>query len=750
MRPTRATRNTVLALAACFLSGFCGLLYEVVWERWLELQIGVSTYAVALIVSVFMAGLALGAAAFGAICSKTKPPLRIYAAIEIAVAIVAFAVPRLFGSTLTGLFVLTVLMGGTLPVLAQYLAAESEVGLGVAAIYGVNTLGAVAGCFATGFLLIPNLGLSNTNLIGVAGNLAAGIGVLCLPTRATAPRPAAAPEESPVHGYSRQEWGLLLIAAICGFTGLGYEVLWFRTLRLVIGSTVYAFSTMLTMFLLGIALGSLLTRYWLRRQRGVLVLLGLTQAALGLSAWLTFPGCSATWTLLSFWSQSYNAVIGHWALARLTHFMIAATTLLVPTLCLGISFPLIVELFSKRRRGAGAALGSVYFANAVGSIAGSLGIAFLILPWLGLRRAILLLVGMNIALGLAMLAASSRRALAAAASIIILAVGLTWGDLWISDRDNPAMLYYHDGVAALISVYKEGGQKLLATDNLSVQGGDPASPTKNPKRLGYLPRLLHPKADLGLVLQIGLGTGINLSALAEGAAETEVVEIIPELPETARFFRENNNDVLLDPKVHLIIDDGRHHIRTSTRPYDLIVGDLFFPENAGTGNLYSREHFARSREALSDSGMMVQWVPLQQVSMDVLKSIMKTFAAEFPHVSLWWGTISKERPVVGLVGTVTEQRISPRELSRRMKLWAPALAKVGWTSPSCVMNQLIMSEGKFREFSSLARENTDDRPYIEFAAPRLEAVGERIATRNIVALGGLPPACATAPASQTR
>ena len=217
-----------------------------------------------------------------------------------------------------------------------------------------------------------------------------------------------------------------------------------------------------------------------------------------------------------------------------------------------------------------------------------------------------------------------------------------------------------------------------------MQGADPASPAKNPKRLGYLPRLLHPKAELGLALQIGLGTGINLSALAGGAAETEVVEIIPELAETARFFRADNDDVLSDPKVRLIIDDGRHHISASKRRYDLIVGDLFFPENAGTGNLYSREHFARCRTALSDSGMMVQWVPVQQVSLDVLRSIMKTFAAEFPHVSLWCGTISEERPVVGLVGTVAEQTLDPRGLSRRFKAWAPALSKIGWTSPSCV------------------------------------------------------------------
>lgn len=742
--------------AAFFLSGFSGLIYEVVWERWLELIFGVGIYAATTVVVSFMSGLAAGSLVFGRLADRSRRPLRLYAFLELGVGACALALPvllplvgRLYALHPAALFALsfllllppTMMMGGTLPVLCR---SREPLALGrtFSLLYGINTLGGVAGCLFSGFWLISRFGVGRTNAIAAATTIAIGAAMLALARG----RESAAPEErgaeTPGPAPAGARAALLALVALSGFAGLGYEMLWFRALRMMIGGTVYAFNTTLTTFLVGLGLGSLLAGGL--EQEGVLVSLGAAEAAAGALALATFPLFPAIGTLLRPLSGAYFAAARSWLLARALHFAIAGTVMLVPGVFLGMILPLAARALVRREDPPSSQVGRLYFLNTAGGILGALAFGFFLIPRLGLRRSAFALGSLSLALAAAAFALALRErrrggALAAAVPAALLAA-VFLGAKGLTDKPalDPSTLYRKDGLVSTVRVWTDGSRKYLETDNLNVQGTDVNSRGGQPKRLGYLPFLIQPKTELAGVLQIGLGTGINLSALAESPARSvDVVELIPELPEALRFFARENGGVLSNPKVHLTIGDGRNYVLASREKYDLIVADLFFPEQAGAGSLYSLEHFLAARRLLTPGGAMVQWIPLHQVSMDDLKVIVNTFGRAFPHESLWWGTFSAAFPVVGLVGSDEPQSVDPDVMREKMKLLSPGLRATEWEDPRCVMSSYVLGDGELRRFGSGAALNTDDAPYIEFHAPRVEGRGRGLAFDNIYAVASL-------------
>ena len=722
----------ILLYIAVFVSGFASLIYQVLWERSLALVLGGEAYAVAAVVTAFMIGLALGGAASGALADRAKRPLAWAAGLEVLIGLCGLALPRLWRLSAWSVCLLlmpTFCMGASWPLvcLAGF-GRKASPGDRAAALYGTNTLGAALGCFAAGFFLIGALGMRRANDVGVGLSLLGAALFALAASRCFDVEVSIAPC---VAGKKHPPQVLKMVAfftTLSGLAAVGYEILWFRALRFVIGSTAYSFCTMLTALLAGLGLGALFIGWALRRrERFALLWFAAAQAGLGISTFWSVRLFASTWTVaavvLDFLGRWIAISPESWAAARTINFAVACMILLVPSLCLGCIFPLANELLVRDGRRPGRGIGEVYFLNTAGCALAPAFVTFFLIPSAGINLSLLIFAFLNLAMGAALLVFGERNrpALAAMAAAAVFSFWLL-PEGFVRKTADPSLLYERDGVLATIRVFRRNGIKFLATDNFYVQGSDPTDPAIQPKRLGLLPYLIHPKERLDRVLQIGLGTGINLGALAGVPLNSvDAVEIIPELKEAARFFDLENGGVLRNPRVRFIAEDGRRFVAATHERYDLIVGDLFFPDHAGSGNLYSLEHFQNCRRALTQQGVMVQWIPLHQVSIDGLKVIMATFADVFPHVSLWWGTLSGRLPVVALVGGSTPFEPSESSLRGRMVPLSGDLREVLWDDPDCVLGNFITRDGGFRSFAGAAPLNTDDRPYIEFQTPKAEA-----------------------------
>lgn len=458
--PDSAARAILLCF---FASGFSGLVYQVIWVRELVLVFGATTFAVSTVLTAFMGGLALGSFYFGRRSESIKRPLKLYAQLEIGIGIYGLAVPFIFAAlpilyqplwrwlhlsffslsvirfffAALVLMLPTALMGATLPVLSTYYARERErIGLHVGSLYALNTFGAVLGAAATGFVMIPALGMSRSTATAAAINLILGVIALRLSRRyepkderaasavadtqptATAMLPEGEPREritaslnrrvqeakratAAAFAPSRLTTTMVLIAfALSGFVALSYEVIWSRILALIIGSSVYAFSIMLATFLIGLACGAALIARFVDRIGNHIVAFAGIEIAVGLTslagAYL-FNDLPFAFVQLHqrFGSSSVSLLL-------LARFLIAAAVMIVPTLLLGALFPIVVKIVSSNAQTTGEAVGYAYSANTLGSIVGSFASGFVLIPTLGLLSSLKLCIAVNFVIAAAL------------------------------------------------------------------------------------------------------------------------------------------------------------------------------------------------------------------------------------------------------------------------------------------------------------------------------------------------------------
>jgi len=762
-----------------FLSGAAGLVYEIVWTRMLGLLFGHTVFAITTVLVAFMAGLALGAALLGRLVDHTGRPLLVYGLLEGGIGLYALAVPVLlahaqsvylssyralglaFPALVAAQFVLTflivvvptALMGGTLPVIAKFLVNRVEtLGRKVADLYALNTFGAVLGAAGAGFVLLPAIGVRLTIVLAAAVNIAVGIWALTADGRArttgNAPMmPSVAPDPSVSYstsvGPSSPMLSLLLAGiAVSGAASMVYEITWTRALGLVIGSSIYAFSAMLTTFLVGLALGSFLfARIWGNRTVNA-GLFGWLEIGVGFAALLLIPALERmpdlALTIIRRLSPSART-------ALLTQFSLSFLAMIVPTTLLGATVPCAIQLCASRLPRLGRDIGRVYSANTVGAIAGALLAGFGLIPWLGVQASMIVGTVVNVAVGGAILLASAGgarawRRPAIVSFVIVFAAGVTLLPRWdrqvmtggvsiyaqrfIHDVD-PVRRFRQDAASRQLLFYREGTNSTVSVErtartmSLRVDGKVDASngldmPTQ--LMLGHLPVLLHPRPER--VLVIGLGSGVTVGAVAQHPTvrEIDVVELERAVAEASRFFGEENRHVLQDPRVRLVIGDGRNFILATPKRYDAISAEPSNPWMAGVANLFSRDFYRLSRERLADGGIMVQWLHGYSLFPRELRMIVATFRGVFPHTTLW-RTISGDYLLVGTPAplvvdyTLLEQRMggpgTVREDMTSLKL----------DSPVDLLTLFFVDEAGLARFAAGAPENTDDRPLLEFAAP---------------------------------
>jgi len=785
-----------LVLVLFFASGFAALVYQVVWSRLLGHVLGSTVYAVSAVLAAFMGGMALGAALFGRWIDTRRDAIRVYALLELGVVVCALAVPHVLRFLLTplygGLFrslgpghaallpirfaasvlvllVPTALMGATLPVMTRFLTAPggARVGVTVGALYAVNTLGAVVGSFTGGFVLLPAFGLHRTTLIAAGATFVAALGALGVwrhvrrreealpmpePERAAAPSVAAEPSSQLT---AAQQDVILILFAISGLAALAYEVVWTRLLVFFIPNSVYAFAMMLTVYLLGIALGSALHNVFIRGTRhGVTwfiwleALLGIA-VALGLIVLPVMRGIVVRFSTGPFVNGAVEA------------FLRAAALMLLPTLLLGMIFPVATTLVANRPGKTGSGVGRAYFANTIGALLGAVLAAFVLVPLLGLRGSALALAATNGAIALAafvmcvtaphMLPQSARRAPRVAIAILValaftLAIALhgpeeRFRTIFLAD---PAaeLAYLDEGVGGTVTIEKYPTYRTISIDGVNVAGTNLAFETTQ-KLQAHLALLLHP--DPKSVLQIGFGSGgTAYSASLHPLERLDCVELVPAIIDAAPEFDETNHGVLADPRVHVYIEDARAYVRHTRRTYDVILSDSTHPVFAGNGALYTVEYFQDCARRLKPGGVFSTWLPVHDLRFDDYVTILRSLRAAFPYIYVWHTSVGRNQWTI--VNAFTRPLHAPySSLEERMaepKL-ATDLAQIYFTSPVDLMGLYLLGPHEVNGLATRMRQvmretrgpyvtaswprasrrvwhqfNTDDNLYIEFVAAR--------------------------------
>lgn len=726
-------------LVLFFLAGVSALIYEICWVRQATLTFGVSVYAYSTVLTAYMGGMALGGYLIGRRADRSANPLRLFATLQLLLAVLGLAVPFALESALTGLYawvarslspeppllnalrlllsllVLTppaICIGAALPVMSRvYARCDGEVGEEVGRLYVVNTLGSVAGCLLTAIFLIRLLGTRATTLLASVINLGvAGMAWNLRPLMPKTKRPPPAPAPSI---STRAELRFILWAyAISGFAALGYEVVWARMIALYTVGAVYSFSIMLSVFLAGLVVGGLAGTWWLRRERRSPAVhcghFGLLEIGVGMLAILTLPIFSQLHSLrLEHFFPRYS-VAAEMAFEGLLSFI----TLFPVTTLMGIIFPIVSSLYTAERAGeVGLKIGRLAALNTAGSVLGSLLTGFVIIPLLGLQRSTLALTALNIGIGCAALllfspVAGHIKAVGTAVPVVTLVIALLlpptrylgyWQEL--ADR----LLFYKEGVETTVAVFEAGPQNpKFSTVNGRVEVPTDVLSLRAFYLLGHLPPLLRPDAQSALMLSFG--NGIATGALStHGIPQIEVVELSPEMIEAARVYSRENRDILSYPGLRVHVEDARNFLLQTERQYDIITTDATHPSNACSWALFTVEFYRQVAQHLAPGGVFLQWVPLHSIAIADYLAILRTFQSVFPHATLWYTggshtlLLATPQPVTG---EYLAQRLNPPPLD--------AIADLGTDD---IARYWIMDSEQLRQFAASGNIVRDDNAF---------------------------------------
>lgn len=746
------TKGTGLIYFIFFLSGISALIYQVVWLRILIRILGCTVYATSIVLGAFMAGLALGSYFLGRYADRASHLLRIFAFLEFGVALSALIIPFVFdslvpvyrwvyaltsGPTLSlvqiclvfiTFIIPTTLMGGTLPVLSSFLAREeSKFGSRIGSLYGINTLGAVLGVLGTGFVFLGYLGEFNTILIGVASNLCAATVAYYLDRKRTPVQPVSLNKtrdvsqkttaETKISPYSTSTRRVIIVVfALSGFTALGYEVVWARILQLFLKTSIYAFSTMLIIYLIGIALGSLWGRKFVDRIKDPIHLFAVLEI---LIAFFSVLGLSL---LVPMDSDLFKFVFPYFS-----NVLVAGVLIFPITLCLGILFPTVSRCFAKSEESVGESIGYLYSANTIGCVLGSLICGFLLIPLLGSTGTVLALTGINVLLGIILFLTDFQRFLRPLFLTVTIG-GIACTTLMAATLQDPfyqiikqrvqsrlhddAEIYLHrENVTATITAF--GSKTNPLRKHLWLNGVGMTSLLSETKLMAHLPILLCDDPQELLIVCFGMGTTLR-SAVVYDNLTIDVVELIPDTYDAFKFYHHDGPQILQRPGVHHYVDDGRNFLLMREKSYDVITIDPAPPiYSAGTVNLYSHEFISLCRNRLNPGGVLCLWVPPGEYT--EVRMIMRTFQSVFPHASLWRGS---KFPGFYLIGTQHPLRVPLarfRQAFRNQKFLAD-INEWGNLFPSitAVTNLLLLNESELAEYLEGVPIITDNYPYTEF------------------------------------
>lgn len=728
-----------LVTALFFASGMVALAYEVVWVRALGLVVGNSLWAAVSVVAAYMAGMAIGGVLVARFANRLRCHLRLYGTAEAIAAVVALATPSLlpllqrvasglgpeplsgwglpllarFGIAWMFLALPTIALGATLPLLVARLGEGSPLAWRVARLYSANTFGAVSGTVLAGFVALPALGERGTlSVFATVGLLVAGIAWLIEP--AVRPRPKEVAANRP---RGRHAW--LTVPAFLGFVALASELMWTRILLLNLGSRVYAFALILAVYLFGVAAGSTLARQiTCDPRRG----LAACQVLLGISMGLQIAVLSRFDDILAWLAA--NGRFSSFGGLQVGLAIAVAIAILPPTLAFGASFPLCVAAYPSEASPE-ARTGKVAAANTAGAILGSILGPLLLVPGFGSQNVILGLGAASAVVG-AMLAGSRRFRVAGFGVAVLLVVEASMVPVGAVLRGAAAVAEgvveeLRESTSATVVVRRitdlRGTWRSLELNGVNVAGTSPE--LRAIQRLqGHLPLLLHPHPRK--VLHIGFGSGGTAWAVARHPVrEIVIAEISPEVLEVSdRVFGDINHGSLHDPRVRVVVNDGRNLLLASREVFDVILSDSIHPVYAGNSALYTREYFELCRQHLRPDGIVSMWLPLYSLTTESYLAIVRAFWEVFPNTCIWYDPVVLNEFTV-VTGSTGSGPVPLHWEALADPTLTATLTEAGVTGPQSLAGMLMLGPREVTALVSDVPPHVDDFPEVEYRSGRL-------------------------------
>ncbi|KUG23053.1 hypothetical protein ASZ90_007162 [hydrocarbon metagenome] len=816
----------VIILVCFFSSGISGLIYQILWTKMIVKVIGGAPYAISIILTVFMGGLGLGAYLVSKYIDRIKETgklLRTYGILEVAIGIYAGVVPFLLKGflplysvlynqlyhhyviynllTFLGVFIIlcipVICMGATLPILCQfYVSSLSHLGTHVGRLYGLNTIGAAVGALLCGFWLIELLGVTYTLIFAVTINCI--IGVFCWfissklsnnypvskeKTAEKVSRKISVPQKS-LPDYDKpgieQKSSLILngalaIFAVSGFCAMAYEVIWTKLLGLIVGPTTYSFTIVLFTFILGLGLGSIIFGWLADKVKTPIWLLIATQVA---SALFVLIISQLLGNSQLFFAKMIFTFQNHFALLSLTKAAILFLFMILPTLCLGATFPLVGKIYTQSVSTVGSSLGFAYMVNTVGAVLGSFCAGFVLIPLIGKENGLSFVIGLQLLIPLvvaSIIIVKNRESTFKRSFLIAVAIAglvlclflpvwnrhdlahgryhrfeyfkkvltengwwksLLYGSRIMNSLSSGELVYYGDGIGGFTTVTKYINALGRADYTLSNSGKADASsfadmPTQT--LTAHFPMLIHPNPKTVMVL--GLASGITSGEVLHYPVEKlDILEISNEVVVASNFFRPWNNNVLSDPRSKLIVQDGRAHLQLTNQKYDVIISEPSNPWMAGLSALFTCDFFSLAKDRLNNEGIFAQFIHGYQMDWPTFALVGRTFAQVFPNNLLVTTNLGTDYIMVGYKGKSHTKALShadhKMEYIRKFK-------NLELSDPK-LLYMFIVSEDMQRLFGD-GEINSDATPMLEYMAPKVMYADDPMIHKNILANAWISP-----------
>jgi spermidine synthase len=714
-----ANRRGLNVLLLLFVgSGCAALIYEVVWYQSLALIVGSNAVSMAVVLATYMGGMGLGSLAYLRWKGRFAHPLRVYARLEITIAVAAllvlFALPwagglytavggdGFRGVLLRGLFcalfllVPTMAMGATLPAASAWLGATPQGVSRIGFYYTANILGGVAGALGSGFYLLRVYDNATATYVAMSLNVVVAALAWWLARRTDSTLPASATSfgASDSVRASLATRLVYLSIAISGATALAAEVVWTRNLALLLGGTVYTFSLILGAVLLGLALGSSAGASAARTLVAPRRALALCQAGamLGLG-W-------AAWSItdeLPNWPVNPSLAPSPWFVFQLD-FVRALWTVLPSAVCWGASFPLAIAAVARSEANSSRAVARIYAANTAGAIVGALATGLILVRSLGTQHTQQLLMVLSLCATLAMLLPArgddgpaprwtASRVVGAVASVLLLVAAYPlvhpvpgvlagygrWAVTWLKSHGD--FIFIGEGLNSTLAVSRMSNGTTNYHNAGKVQASSTPEDMRLQRMLGHITTLL--ARDPKKVLVIGCGAGVTAGAVSINpeVKEQTIAEIEPLVPRVvSRFFAKENHGVIDNPKVTVHLDDARHFLLTTHEKFDAITADPFDTWVKGSATLNTLEFYQEMRRHLNPGGVVTAWVAFYETDAAAFKSELATFMKVFPNAMVFGNTSSGQGYDGVMVGSVEPLVIDVSAIDA--KLHSPAFAPV--------------------------------------------------------------------------
>lgn len=733
-------------------SGCAALIYEVVWFQLLQLAIGSSAVSLGALLGTFMGGMCLGSLLLPRKVDARHHPLKVYGWIELGIGalglIVLFAIPlidrlyagiasyglnNVFARAVVAAICLlppTLLMGASLPAIARWIETTPQGVSWLGFFYGGNIAGAVFGCLLAGFYLLRVHDMAFATYVAVAINT--GVGLLALTmAEKTSYTPSAAASADDLAPRSRSVYAVI---AISGFCALGAEVVWTRLLATMMGATVYTFSIILSVFLIGLGLGSSAGSMIARGTPRPRVALGWAQmlAAFGI-AWTAYMLAES----VPYWPIDPLLSSNVWFNFQID-LMRTFWTVLPPALFWGASFPLAMAAVAAPGADPARVAGETYAANTVGAIFGAVLFAIVFIPTFGTQGSQKMLMALAAFAALVALvpvvnqwgnrAIPALTLTAAFVGIVFLIMNLArvpweplaYGRRAITTRDAGNALYIGEGMNSSIVISELPSGRIYFHVSGKTEASTEPFDMRLQRMLGHISALAHP--DPKSVLIVGFGAGVTAGSFTTYDSILKIViceleKLIP--PAATQYFGAENYNVLNDRRTEVHYDDARHFVLTTDQKFDIITSDPIHPWVKGAATLYSKEYFEECKRHLNPGGIITQWVPLYESDLETVKSEIATFFEVFPNGTIWANNVEGQGYDVVLLGRNDAATIDLDQVQSRLDQHsraAQSLSEVGFASAADLFSTYSGSAEHMRAWLSTAQINRDLNLRLQYLA----------------------------------